>query len=77
MLNVAGIPGNAGIMAKLEKKVRISIAGKTREKAVTPEDTRASFVLNLKAGNSDLETALLGDGIDGIAYFVTAEYLGE
>ena len=47
------------------------------EKAVTPEDTRASFVLNLKAGNSDLETALLGDGIDGIAYFVTVEYLGE
>jgi hypothetical protein len=59
------------------EKVRISIAGKTREKAVTPEDTRASFVLNLKAGNSDLETALLGDGLDGIAYFVTAEYLGE
>ena len=59
------------------EKVRISIAGKTREKAVKSEDTRASFVLNLKAGNSDLETALLGDGIDGIAYFVTAEYLGE
>jgi len=59
------------------RKVRISIAGKFREKAVTPEDTRASFVLNLRAGDADLDTALLGDGKDGIAYFVTAEYLGK
>ena len=59
------------------RKVRISIAGKTQEKAVTPEDTRAAFVLNLKAGDADLNTAPLGDDKDGIAYFVTAEYLGE
>ena len=59
------------------KKVRISVAGKTREKVVMPEDTRATFVLNLKKGDADLNTALLGDGKDGIAYFVTAEYLGE
>ena len=59
------------------RKARISIAGKTQEKPVAPEDTRAAFVLNLKAGDSDLDTALLGDGKDGIAYFVTVEYLGD
>ena len=59
------------------KKVRISIAGKTREKVVMPEDTRATFLMNLKAGDADLDTALLGDGKDGIAYFVSAEYLGK
>ena len=59
------------------KKVRISIAGKIREKVVMPEDTRATFLMNLKVGDADLDTALLGDGKDGIAYFVTAEYLGK
>ena len=59
------------------EKVRISIAGKTREKAVKPEDTPGVLRSELEGGNSDLETALLGDGIDRIAYFVTAEYLGE
>jgi arylsulfatase A-like enzyme len=59
------------------RKVRISIAGKTREKVVMPEDTRATFLMNLKVGDADLSTALLGDGKDGIAYFVTAEYLGK
>ena len=42
-----------------------------------PEDTRATFLMNLKAGDADLDTALLGDDKDGIAYFVTAEYLGN
>ena len=44
---------------------------------VMPEDTRATFLMNLKVGDADLDTALLGDGKDGIAYFVTAEYLGK
>jgi hypothetical protein len=56
--------------------VRISIAGQTVEKAVAPEDTRARFTLELEAGDADLETALIGDGKDGVAYFVTVQYNG-
>ena len=59
------------------EKVRMSIAGQTVEKAVTPEDTHASFTLDLKAGDTDLDTALVGDGYDGVAYFVTIEFSGE
>ena len=59
------------------EKVRMSIAGQTVEKAVTPEDTHARFTLDLKAGDADLDTALIGDGNDGIAYFVTIEFSGE
>ena len=54
--------------------VRLSIAGQTVEKAVTPEDTHASFTLDLKAGDADLDTALIGGDKDGVAYFVTVEY---
>jgi arylsulfatase B len=57
--------------------VRMSIAGQTVEKAVTPEDTYASFTLDLEAGDADLETALIGDGNDGVAYFVTVEFEEE
>jgi arylsulfatase A-like enzyme len=53
--------------------VRLSIAGQTIEKAVTPQDTHALFTLELKAGDTDLDTALVGDGKDGVAYFVTIE----
>jgi len=56
------------------EKVRMSIAGQTVEKAVTPADTHAHFTLDLKAGEADLETALIGDGKDGVAYFVTVEF---
>ena len=59
------------------EKVRLSIAGQTVEKAVTPADTHAAFTLNLKAGDADLNTALIGDGKDGVAYFVTVEYVGQ
>lgn len=59
------------------EKVCMSIAGQTVEKAVTPEDTHASFTLDLKAGDTDLDTALVGDGYDGVAYFVTIEFSGE
>ena len=59
------------------EKVRMSIAGQTVEKAVTPEDTSASFTLDLKAGDADLDTALIGDGNDCVAYFVTIEFNGE
>ncbi|MCK4686035.1 MAG: sulfatase-like hydrolase/transferase, partial [Pirellulales bacterium] len=59
------------------EKVCMSIAGQTVEKAVTPEDTHARFTLDLKAGDADLDTALIGDGNDGIAYFVTIEFSGE
>ena len=59
------------------EKVRMSIAGQTVEKTVTPEDTHASFTLDLKAGDTDLDTALIGDGNDGVAYFVTIEFRGE
>ena len=58
------------------EKVRMSIAGQTVEKTVTREDTRASFTLDLKAGDTDLDTALIGDGNDGVAYFVTIEFRG-
>ena len=59
------------------EKVRLSIAGQTVEKAVTPEDMYAEFTLDLKAGDADLDTALIGDGKDGVAYFVTIEYEGQ
>ena len=59
------------------EKVRMSIAGQTVEKAVTPEDTHARFTLDLKAGDANLDTALIGDGNDGVAYFVTIEFSGE
>lgn len=58
------------------EKVRMSIAGQTVEKAVTPEDTHASFTLDLKAGDAELDTALIGDRNDGVAYFVTIEFKG-
>ncbi|MHC4538390.1 MAG: sulfatase-like hydrolase/transferase [Planctomycetota bacterium] len=58
------------------EKVRMSIAGQTVEKAVTPEDTYAGFTLELEAGDADLETALIGDGKDGVAYFVNVEFEG-
>ncbi|MCK5171864.1 MAG: N-acetylgalactosamine-4-sulfatase precursor, partial [Planctomycetes bacterium] len=58
------------------EKVRLAIAGQTVEKAVTPKDTHASFTLDLKAGDADLDTALIGDGKDGVAYFVTVEFEG-
>ncbi len=66
---------------KLEKDfaietVRMSIAGQTVERAVTPEATHASFTLELEAGDTELETALIGDGKDGVAYFVTVQYNG-
>lgn len=56
------------------EKVRMSIAGQTVEKVVTPEDIHASFTLELKEGDADLDTALIGDGKDGVAYFVTVEF---
>ena len=56
------------------EKVRMSIAGQTVEEAVTPEDIHASFTLELEAGDADLETALIGNGKDGVAYFVTVEF---
>ena len=58
------------------EKVRLSVAEQTVEKTVTPEDTHASFTLELEAGDADLDTALIGDGNDGVAYFVTIEYNG-
>ena len=59
------------------EKVRMSIAGQTIEKAVTPNDTHASFTLDLKAGDADLDTALIGGDKDGVAYFVTIEFEGQ
>jgi hypothetical protein len=58
------------------EKVRLAIAGQTVEKAVTPKDTHASITLELEKGDTDLETWLLGDGKDGVAYFVTVEFNG-
>ena len=58
------------------EKVSMSIAGQTFEKAVAPDDTHAEFTLDLKAGDADLDTALIGDGKDGVAYFVTIEFEG-
>jgi len=58
------------------EKVRMSVAGQTVENAVTPEDTHTSFTLELKKGDADLDTALIGDGKDGVAYFVTVEFEG-
>lgn len=51
--------------------VPLSIAGKTVEKPVTPEDSFARFTLELEPGDYDLETWLIGEGKDGVAYFVT------
>ena len=59
------------------EKVRMSIAGQTVEKAVTPDDTHARFTLDLKAGDADLDTALIGGDKDGVAYFVTVEFEGR
>ena len=36
--------------------------------------THARFTLDLQAGDADLETALVGDGKVGVAYFVSVEY---
>ncbi|MHC4507652.1 MAG: arylsulfatase [Planctomycetota bacterium] len=58
------------------EKVRLAIAGKVLEKAVTPKETHASFTLDLEKGDTDLETWLLGDGKDGVAYFVTVQFNG-
>ena len=58
------------------EKVRLAIAGQTVEKSVTGKDTHASFTLDLKKGDTDLETWLIGDGKDGVAYFVTVEFNG-
>ena len=58
------------------EKVRLAIGGQTVEKAVTPKDTHASITLDLEKGDTDLETWLLGDGKDGVAYFVTVEFNG-
>ena len=55
----------------------MSIAGQTVQKTVAPENTHACFTLDLKAGDADLDTALIGDGNDAIAYFVTIEFSGE
>ena len=67
---------------KMEKdfeveKAHLSIAGQTVEKAVTPEDTHVSFTLELKEGDTDLETALIGDGKNRVAYFVTVKFLKD
>ncbi len=59
------------------EKVRMSIAGKSVEKTVTPDDTYAEFTLDLKAGDADLDTALMGDGKDGVAFFVTVQFEDE
>ncbi|VGO19635.1 arylsulfatase [Pontiella sulfatireligans] len=56
--------------------VRMSIAGQAVEKVVSPEDTHAEFTLDLKVGEADLDTALVGEGKDGVAYFVTIEFEG-
>lgn len=56
--------------------VRMSIAGQKVQKSVTPEDTHASFTLELEVGDADLETALIVDGKDGVAYLVTVQYDG-
>ena len=69
--------GHRSVGAFHIEKVCMSIAGQTVEKTVTPEDTHASFTLDLKAGDTDLDTALVGDGYDGVAYFVTIEFSGE
>lgn len=58
------------------EKIRLAIAGQVLEKAVTPDDTHARFTLDLKAGDADLDTALIGEGRDGVAYFVTIEFEG-
>ena len=42
----------------------------------TPEDTHASFTLELEAGDADLETALIGTDKDGVADFVTVGFEG-
>ena len=59
--------------AKVVEKVRMMIAGQTQEKEVSPKDTYASFRVDLKKGPATLDSALLGAGLNGIAYFVTIE----
>ncbi len=58
------------------ESVRMSISGQTVNKKVTPEDTHASCTLELNAGDADLDTALIGDGKSGVAYFVSIEFEG-
>ena len=58
------------------ERVRLSIAGKTVEQEVTPEETHASFTLDLEKGDADLETWMIGDGKDATAYFVTVTFNG-
>ena len=63
-----------GETVKVIEKARISIAGQTLEKAVTAKDTEVIFTLDLNKGPAALDTAFLGEGLNGIAYFVTVEY---
>lgn len=56
------------------KTVRMAIMDRTVEKNVTPEDTHVSFTLDLEAGEADLETWLIGNGMSGTAYFVTVNF---
>ncbi|MHC4538387.1 MAG: hypothetical protein ACYS14_08240 [Planctomycetota bacterium] len=58
------------------EKVRMSIAGQRVEKAVKPEDTHASFTLDLRAGEAGLLTSLIGDTKSCAACFVTVTYEG-
>ena len=58
------------------EKVRLSIGGKTIEQVVTADDTYATFTIELEAGDADLDTDLIGEGKDGVAYFVTVEFKG-
>jgi hypothetical protein len=63
-----------GEVAKVIKKARMGIAGKVLEKNVSSKDTEVSFTIDLKKGPAALDTAFLGEGLNGIAYFVTVEY---
>ena len=63
-----------GEKAKVIEKVRMTITGQTQEKEVSLKDTHASFRVDLKKGPAALDSALLGDGLNGIAYFVTVEF---
>ena len=63
-----------GETAKVIEKVRMTIAGQTLERQVSAKETYTSFTLDLKKGPAALDTAFLGDALNGIAYFVTVEY---
>ena len=63
-----------GEVAKVIQKARMGIAGKVLEKNVSSKDTEVSFTIDLKKGPAALDTAFLGEGLNGIAYFVTVEY---